>query len=100
MTAREWLAENQYTDILAMIDAIVLEWRASGKRTRRNWWGILAGGKNGSPRTVGGKTFPVLASAQRHEGLPVTPNAVQRSADEVVPKKVFLGKWWKKPKRR
>jgi hypothetical protein len=93
MTARKWLAANGYADIVALIDEIMLEWRAAGKKTRRNWWETLAGAKLGRPRTVAGRRFPVLASAQRHEGLPVTPNALQRSADELPPPKIYLGKW-------
>ena len=93
MTARDWLAKHQYAEVLALIDDIERSWKATGRLTRRNWWIVLAGGKKGKPRTVEGREFPVLVSAQRHERVPVTPNAIQRTAGEVVPHKVFLGKW-------
>lgn len=93
MTARQWLVSNNYPDVAELIDEIMLEWKKAGKKTRRNWWETLAGGKLGRPRTIAGRPFPVLVSAQRHEGRPVTPNALQRSTDEVPPSKIYLGKW-------
>lgn len=55
--------------------ALESEFAAKGK-TRRNWWAVLAGGKNGKPSKVYGVELPVLAAAQERQGLPVTPNAV------------------------
>jgi len=75
-----------------MIDSLMLEWKEAGKRTRRNWWEVLAGDRLGRPRTVGGRVFPVLATAQKHQGVEVTPNAIQRSADETVPERRYLGR--------
>ena len=98
MTARDWLLANEYEDIVALIEEIETEWRAAGKRTRRNWWAILAGGRGGRSRTVEGRAFPVLVVAQMHEGVPITPNAIRRSATELAPKKVYLGKWSRRTK--
>lgn len=100
MTALQWLLENGYEDIVAMIEEIVVEWRSSGRRTRRNWWVVLAGGKGGKPITVEGREFPVLVSAQIHEKVPVTANAIQRSKTEIVPPKNYLGKWAGKARQR
>lgn len=92
MTARQWLRAHGYCDVADVIDSIMLEWRTAGKKTRRNWWEVLAGGRDGRPRTIAGRVFPVLVSAQKHQGIKVTPNAIQRSENEVVPEQVYLGK--------
>ena len=76
--ARQWLRENGYEDIAGLIDAFIAEWKAAGKRTRRNWWEMLAGGSQGKPRTINGKNLPVLKAAQLRQGLPVQDPTGQR----------------------
>lgn len=93
MLARQWLYENGYKDIAAMIDAITEEWKAQGKQTRRNWWEILAGGANGKPRIVANREFPVLRAAQRRQGLPVTKNAIARNRREKAPPVRVTARW-------
>jgi DNA adenine methylase len=51
-----------------MIDAVEQKWKRQGKRTHRNWWSVLAGKKDGSPRHVSGILFPVLRVAQVRQG--------------------------------
>lgn len=90
---KPWLEANGYGEILAMIEEIETAWKKAGKRTRRNWWQILAGDKYGKPRVAAGRTFPILAAAQVRQGLPVTENAI-RSPDEVPPPSVWrTGRW-------
>jgi hypothetical protein len=74
-----WLRDNGYDEIGELIDGFIGEWKTAGKRTRRNWWEILAGNKLGSPRTIEGKEFPVLKAAQMRQGLPVTANAISHT---------------------
>ncbi len=82
---RVWLREHRYDDVADMIDEIMAEWRASGKKTRRNWWDVLSGGKNGRPRVIGGREFPVLRAAQKRQGKPVTKNALYHKRREPFP---------------
>ena len=84
-TMRHWLRLHGYDDIADLIEEIIAEWRREGRATRRNWWDILSGDKEGQPREVGGREFPVLASAQRRQGKAVTKNAIQRSRNEPLP---------------
>lgn len=63
VTCRDWLRENGHRDTAELIDEVMQEWRAAGKRTRRDWWLILAGNKKGGGRVVAGRTFPVLPEA-------------------------------------
>lgn len=91
MTARDWLLENGYPDVVELIDDATEQWKAKGAKTRRNWWQVLAGGRDGKPRVIAGITFPVLAAAQMHEGLPVTPNAERRNPEEQPPDKSAHG---------
>jgi hypothetical protein len=84
---------NGYDDIADMIDEIISEFAESGNRTRRNWWDILAGGKEGKPRSQSGRIFPVLKAAQVRQGLPVTPNAIERNPNEVAPPIIETGRW-------
>lgn len=93
ITVREWLRKNGYNDIADEIDNIMQEWSEKGKKTRRNWWEILSGGKNGKSRTIYGKTFPVLKAAQIRQGVPVTKNAICRNENENPPKIKKTNRW-------
>ena len=93
--ARQWLIENRYEDVAALIDEVTNELKAQGKRTRRNWWEILAGGANGKPRVVAGREFPVLRVAQIRQGVPVTKSAIARSRKEQPPAVKITGRWLK-----
>jgi hypothetical protein len=94
---REWLGKNGHDNIAELIDGFVSKWKAEGRRTRRNWWEILAGGRLGKPRTIDGQAFPVLKAAQIRQGLPVTANAISNSAERPPPRPRATGRW---PKRR
>ena len=83
--AKQWLLENQYRDVAALIDEITQEWKVDGKQTRRNWWEILAGDAKGKSRVVAGRRFPVLRAAQLRMGVPVSPDAICRNPHEEVP---------------
>lgn len=95
--ARQWLRENGYEDVADLIDAFIAEWKATGKRTRRNWWEVLAGDSQGNFRTIYGKNFPVLKAAQLRQSLPVTQNAISRPGEKVPPPPVQASGRW--PKR-
>ena len=84
ITIRVWLKQNGYEDILEMIDEAIKTWKLEGIRTRRNWWEILAGDRNGYPRKINGKEFPVLKAAQIRQGKPVTANAICRNENENI----------------
>lgn len=96
MTARQWLAQNGYEDVAALIDEAVARIEAKGKKSRRNWWDTLAGGTEGKPSTRD-ITFPVLAVAQRRQGIEPTANAISRNAGEQPPDVVATKRW---PRRR
>ena len=95
MDARRWLRKNKYEDIADMIDEIMVDWRMAGKRTRRNWWDILAGGQNGQPRSVAGTRFPVLKAAQERQGKAITRNSLSRKRREEAPSIVPQNRWEK-----
>src|SRR5688500_7042195 len=79
-SARAWLRANGYDDIANIIDGIMVRWLREGKATRRNWWEILAGDRQGRPRIVAGIEFPVLAAAQSRCGRAATANAMAKGA--------------------
>lgn len=93
ITVRTWLLVNGYSDVAKLIDDIQAEWKASGKHTRRNWWEVLAGGKNGVPHVIYGHQFPVLQAAQIRQGKPVTKNAIKTNDEEHAPPVVEGGRW-------
>ena len=93
MDARQWLRANEYDDIADMIDEAMDEWRVQGKKTRRNWWDVLSGQKNGEPCTREGRKWPVLRAAQIRQGKPVTKNAICRSPEEEIPLIKPSGRW-------
>jgi hypothetical protein len=91
--ARHWLRNNGYDDIADQIEKLMARWAKDGSATRRDWWQILAGANNGSPRSVDGIEFPVLRAAQVRQGLPVTSNAISRNKHETVPEVWTTGRW-------
>lgn len=95
MTARQWLRTNGYDDIADLIDEVINEWRLAGNGTRRNWWDVLAGRKDGKPCVIAGREFPVLRVAQIRQGKPVTENAIIRNPEEEVPSIAITGRWAK-----
>lgn len=97
MTARQWLAENGYEDVAALIDQAIASIEAKGKTSRRNWWDTLSGGNDGKPSVREGIEFPVLRVAQIRQGRDVTPNAVCRNEAEQPPDVVATKRW---PRRR
>lgn len=96
ITVRVWLRENGYPEVADMINEIQAEWKVSGKHTRRNWWDVLSGGKNGTPRIIYGRQFPVLQAAQIRQGKPVTKNALKIMENEAEAPAVFDNGRWKK----
>lgn len=93
ITVRKWLKDNGYDDVLVIIDEVICEWNKDGKRTRRSWWEILAGDKNGKPRKIYGREIPVLRAAQIREGHSVTPNAICRNNEEKIESKWVTNRW-------
>jgi len=92
-TIRVWLRENNYEDIADMIDGLLDEWNSQGKKTRRNWWEVLAGGKDGRPRTICGRVFPVLKAARQRQGLPDVINSICRNNNELIPGTRNTNRW-------
>jgi hypothetical protein len=82
---RQWLVENNYNDVAELIDDVTAKWERQKKRTRRNWWEVLAGDKDGKNRVIEGVEFPVLAAARIRQGLPKTKGSLSRNKDETVP---------------
>lgn len=93
ISVRNWLVQNNYEDVAALVDTVMDGWKVKGTKTRRSWWDVLAGGKNGKPRTIEGVTFPVLKAAQIRMGVPVTDNAICRENEENIPLKTISGRW-------
>ena len=95
-----WLKANGYTEVADQISAKKQKWADQGVKTRRNWWEVLAGDKNGNPRIIDGERFPVLAAAQKRQGKPVTENALQRSDAEDAPSIKENTRWSKRNKEQ
>jgi hypothetical protein len=93
VTAHVWLIQNHYDDIAAKIDRVESRWRRQGKRTRRNWWDVLAGHKDGSPKRIEGVTFPVLRTARLRKGWPVADGGVCRNSQESFPSITPQARW-------
>jgi hypothetical protein len=94
--ARAWLRANGYSEIADQIDGVMDGWRARGVETRKNWWDVLAGNKEGAPCVVAGIEFPVLASARRRKGWPRCDNEIAPRPGEVTPQKNDGGRHAKK----
>ena len=93
ISVRKWLLQNNYQDVAESIENVMDGWLRKGTHTRRSWWDVLAGGKNGRHRTIEGIVFPVLRAAQLRKGVPVTENALCRNTDEEFPAIRKNGRW-------
>jgi len=93
MNCRSWLRANGYSEVADMIDQVLLEWRNSGNKQRRNWWAVLAGRKDGSPVVVAGRQFPVLQAARRRQELSAVTNALKRNRREKAPPVRVSNRW-------
>ena len=85
--------ENNYEDVAETIEKILAKWKRVGKGTRRNWWDVLAGDKNGQPRKIEGIELPVLRAAQIRQGKQITVNALCRNEEEPLPQTVRGNRW-------
>jgi len=90
---RQWLLENNYEDVAEIIEKILMEWKRESKATRRTWWDVLAGDKNGNPRKIEGIELPVLRAAQIRQGKQITGNALCRNEEEKLPQTVRGNRW-------
>ncbi len=90
---RIWLRENNYADIADLIDGLIDEWSSQGKKTRRNWWEVLAGDKKGRSRIICGRVFPVLKAARIRQGLPDVSNSICRNENEEIPNIRETNRW-------
>ena len=92
-----WLRANGYTGVVEMIEAVLKQKTATGLKTRRNWWDVLAGTQKGDRRSDSGFEFPILAAARRRKGWPVVPGEL-KNADESPPPAVVESARWPAPK--
>ncbi len=95
---KKWLKENNYYDILNKINKVEQIWIDKGKKTRRNWWEVLAGNINGRRKVIEGVEFPVLKAAQIREGRVIEDNALYNKKDEIIPEKWYTNRWPKDKK--
>jgi hypothetical protein len=96
MNWREWLNQNNYEDVVSLIDEAMAKIAARGSKQRRNWWKTLAGGAGGKQLMVEGILFPVLQAVQERERKPVTPDAIRRNPNEQAPRVRQTGRWPRK----
>jgi hypothetical protein len=100
--ARVWLRANGFSKIADAIDGIMESWRERGLKTRRNWWEALAGTPKGSPMTVEGVVFPMIAAVRHRRGLEPADGAIELRRGVTVPEEVQQARWAtvKGPKKR
>lgn len=79
-----WLRAHGHARVAGQIEKIVKSWKREGKRTRRNWWSILAGDKKGNPRRVSGILFPVLATARLRKPRGISKGARKKPRRSVI----------------
>ena|SRR5260221_13005728 len=91
--AKAWLADKHYTAVLRKIEAVESIWRGSGKKTRRNWWDILAGTSAGKRKVLYGIEFPIIAAARDRKGWPAVRGALCHGDGEEAPVIVAQARW-------
>jgi hypothetical protein len=94
-TIKEWLAQNNYEDVLKRINAVERGWKSKGTKTRRDWGEVLAGNKDGSPKMVEGIKFPVICAARKRKGWPAEGKCICRNPTEEMPAIAKQVRWEK-----
>lgn len=84
-TAKEWLVRNNYEDVRRRIERVEARWLKSGKKTRRNWWDVLAGSVGGRPSKIEGVKLPILRAARLRKNWGPAKHELCRNTDEIVP---------------
>ena len=91
---RTWLRSNGYQDLAERIDRLMALWKARGKKTRRDWWLVLAGSPVGRPSKAGdGRPWPMLKAFRKRQGFPVHSDAIERGPHELAPS-IFAQRRW------
>lgn len=98
--AKGWLKANGYKGVLALIVRLERKWKAAGKKTRRDWFLVLAGTPSGKPRTIDDTTFPMIQAFRRRQGYPLAATALALTPWEVAPPiRKQEGRWGKRFRR-
>ncbi len=95
-----WLLASGYSDIAATIDRIMKGWKKRKVKTRRDWWLMLAGTKDGKPRTVAGVELPILAACRERQGYPPCEEEIARAEHEALTPRPRAQQRWGKSWRR
>ena len=98
MVIKKWLKDD-YPDYLELINRTEAGWKATGRGTRRNWWDVLAGLRDGTPVVIDGQQFPVLRTARERKGWAHVSHAECRNENEIAADFRF-GRWGKKKKSK
>jgi hypothetical protein len=93
---RRWLRSNGYEVVADLIDEVVAEWTSAGKKTRRDWWAVLAGTTEGKACVIAGRTFPIVKAARDRQGLAPVPNALELTPGVSAPPIQRTGRWFPK----
>jgi putative colanic acid biosynthesis acetyltransferase WcaF len=75
------LRANGFSDVADAIDRIMAGRRGSGTRTRRDWWGALAGTLKGKPTRAYGLS-PNVAEVGARSELPPAEGAIERQESQ------------------
>jgi len=95
MNTKEWLAQNNYPEVLKKIHRVENGWEKKGTGTHRNWADVLAGHEDGKPREVEGVKFPVLRAARERKGWAITEGCVCHNPNEKMPSVIPQKRWEK-----
>lgn len=95
ITAREWLKQNNYSDVANIFDDFIEHNKKRGSGERRNYWDLLSGRKDGECFQRHGFTFPILEtvrSTRKPNYLP-SKHAIKRNINEEVPLPIKQARW-------
>ena len=98
ITAKNWLIQNNYPEVVKIIDDYVAYNKARGSGEKRNFWDLLAGRKNGDPVNRNGFVFPILESIRtaRKPNFPNAKSAIKKNKREIVPPPIEQARWTRK----
>lgn len=93
ITFVDWCRQSNYSDIADFVERLRTQWAAEGNGTRRNWWDLFAGTKDGKQRIVRGIEIPILQAARKRKSWPIVEGALCRNPEEQIPGISLQTRW-------
>lgn len=93
ITFVNWCRQSNYPELALFVEGLMKQWAAEGNGTRRNWWDLFAGTRDGKQRKVRGIEIPILQAARKRKSWPIVQGALCKNPEEQIPGISLQTRW-------